>query len=119
MRQRWVGRVGTIVTDVILAAPLLFVGLLAGYVLRRWSVVAAIAVVGLAASFVGWQEAWFATEDTPALGGAIILALVISLPVAVGAAAGVYLGRARSTPRSADASSLPVLPGRPERSDPL
>jgi hypothetical protein len=101
----------------LVAAPCLFVGLLAGYVVRRWSVVAAVAVVGLAASVIGWQASWFATEDTPALGGAIVFALVIWLPLTFGAAAGVYFGRSRSTRRSADVSSLPVVPLRSRKSD--
>jgi hypothetical protein len=73
-------------------------GLLAGYLIRRWSLVAAVVVIGLAASLSGWLTGWAASPDTPAVGGAILLAGYIWIPLGLSAAIGVYLGRYRRRP---------------------
>jgi hypothetical protein len=78
-------------SSVVLAAPALFVGLLIGILFRRWWVVIAIVSVGVVVSIAGWQAAWFADQETPALGGAIVFELLIGAPIAIGAGLGVYL----------------------------
>lgn len=77
----------------VIFAPALAVGLLAGYLIRRWSLVAAVIVVGLAISLTGWQTGWAASPDTPAAGGAILLAWFTWIPLGLGTGIGVYLGR--------------------------
>jgi uncharacterized protein YneF (UPF0154 family) len=76
------------------AGPLLAVGLVAGYWIRRWTLVAAVTVLGLATSLSGWLTGWAASPDTPAAGGALLLAVFFWIPLLLGAALGVYLGRA-------------------------
>ena len=73
----------------------MFVGLLIGILFRRWWVVIAIVSAGAVVSIAGWQAAWFADQETPALGGAIVFELLIGAPIAIGAGLGVYLIRAR------------------------
>ncbi len=79
----------------VFAAPALFVGLLIGILFRRWWVVIAIVGAGLVVSIAGWQAAWFADQETPALGGAIVFELLVGAPIARGAGLGVYLIRSR------------------------
>jgi hypothetical protein len=71
--------------------------------------------VGLAVSIVGWQTGWFADEDTPALGGAILFEMMVGAPIAIGAGLGVYVMRARSRRRRDEYSTLPIIGQRPER----
>jgi lipopolysaccharide export LptBFGC system permease protein LptF len=78
----------------IVATPLLVVGLVVGLWIRRWSVVAVVTLFGLSVSLSGWLMGWAGDQDTSAAGGAILLAALWA-PLALGAALGVYLGRAR------------------------
>ena len=57
----------------------------------------AIVGAGVVISIVGWQAAWFADHETPALGGAIVFELLIGAPIAIGAGLGVYLIRSRGS----------------------
>jgi hypothetical protein len=93
----------------VFAAPALFIGLLLGIWLKRWRVVLVLVIVGLIVFAVGWQAAWFADEDTPALGGALLIELFIFAPIALGAAVGVYLMRSRAGTRGVEGSSLPIV----------
>lgn len=99
------------------AAPALLIGLGLGILLKRWSVVAVLAAVGLVVSIVGWQASWFADEETPALGGAILFWLLIWVPVAVGAGIGVHLRRSRSRRNDQQRSTLPVVWPPSDRGD--
>ena len=96
------------------AGPALLIGLGLGIWLRSWRLVAALVAIGLTVAVVGWRAAWFADEDIPALGGAIVFELILSAPVAIGAALGVYLGRGRQRQRS-NGSTLPVSGPPPDR----
>jgi hypothetical protein len=87
----------------------LVLGLGLGLWLKRWWIVVVLLLIGLAVSTIGWQAAWFADEDTPASGGALLFELVICAPVAVGAAMGVYAMRSRGRKRHDDGSTLPVI----------
>ena len=79
----------------IVPSALLVVGLASGLRIRRWRYVAAVILVGLTTSLTGWLTGWAGSPDMPAAGGAIILAAVVWLPLVLGAALGVGLGRAR------------------------
>jgi hypothetical protein len=79
----------------MIASPLLVVGLVAGLWVRRWTLVVAVALIGLAISLSGWLTGWAGDQETPAAGGAILLAADLWIPLALGAALGVYLRRAR------------------------
>lgn len=92
----------------LFAVPLLLIGLCVGLLVRRWSVVIAVIAIGFMISVLGWQAAWFADEDTPALGGAIIFALIFLAPVALGIAIGTH-AQSRSRSRAEDGSSLPIV----------
>ena len=81
------------------------IGFLLGALVKRWSVVVGCALVALAASLSGWIFGWSGDSDTPALGGAIILALFYGLPFVAGAAIGVWGARARGQ-RGARASDM-------------
>jgi hypothetical protein len=93
----------------VFAAPALFIGLVLGIWLKRWRVVLGLVIVGLVVFAVGWQAAWFDDEDTPALGGALLVELFIFAPGALGAAVGVYLVRSRRGRREVEGSSLPIV----------
>lgn len=99
----------------LFAAPALLIGLGLGVWLNSWRVVVALVVVGLVVSMVGWRAAWFADEDTPALGGALVFELIICAPIAIGAGVGVYLIRSRVRRRRDDESTLPVICPPPDR----
>src|SRR4051794_30036344 len=86
-------------TTMIVAAPLLVMGLAAGYWIRRWILVVAVILIGLTTSLSGWLTGWAASPDTPAAGGAIILAIYLWLPLALGTSVGVHLGRAKERHR--------------------
>jgi hypothetical protein len=91
------------------AAPALVIGLLLGIAVKRWWIVVVLAVVGVVLSTIGWQAAWFADEDTPAFGGALLFVLSICAPIAAGAGLGVYLVRSRARSRDVEGSSLPIV----------
>lgn len=98
-----------------LVAPAILVGLGLGLWLKTWRVVIILLVVGLVVSIIGWAAGWFADEDTPALGGALIFEVIVCLPVAIGAWAGVYVARSRARARPEDGSSLPIIGPPPDR----
>ena len=91
------------------------IGLGLGIWLKSWRLVVALVLVGLVVSIVGWQEAWFADEDTPALGGALVFGLIICAPIAMGAALGVCLMRSSVRRSGDDGSTLPVVEPPPAR----
>ena len=64
-----------------------------GFALRRWTAlgVAAIACIGLSA--LGAALGWFADEDTPSLGGAIVWTLVFEFPPLFGLGLGTWTAR--------------------------
>jgi hypothetical protein len=92
----------------------LLIGLGLGIWLKSWRLVVALALVGLALSIVGWQANWFSDVETggdfTAGGGAFVFWLFACLPLAVGAALGVYVARSSGRRRSDDTSTLPVIP---------
>ena len=79
----------------LIGAPLLLIGLLIGLAVRRWSLVAVVAVLGVVSTVVAWPSSWFNDSDTPASGGALIFALVAWGPLLVGVAIGVHVARER------------------------
>ena len=60
----------------------------------------ALVLFGLAVSIVGWRASWFGDVDTggdfTAGGGAFVFWLIICLPLAVGAALGVFVMRSKA-----------------------
>jgi hypothetical protein len=82
----------------IVGAPLLFIGLVVGLLLRRWTVVVVVTVACLLVSAIGVPLGWFGDEDMPSLGGAIILAMFFWGPFVVGLGIGVTLRRRRRMP---------------------
>lgn len=99
----------------------LLIGLGIGIWLKNWRVVVALVLVGLAVSIVGWQANWFGDVqsggDFTAGGGAFVFWLFICLPLAVGAALGVYVARSSGRRRRDEDSTLPVIapPGNRRR----
>lgn len=76
----------------IFVAPAV-IGFLLGVLVKRWSVALACALVAIAASLSGWVLGWAGDSDTPALGGAIIFAMLIGTPFVGGACLGVWVAR--------------------------
>ena len=84
----------------IVAVPLLLLvlGLLAGWLIRRWTFVAVVTLLGLAISVIGWLTGWAASQDTLASSGAFFWAILFWGPFAAGTALGVCLRRAAGEP---------------------
>lgn len=95
------------------SAAALFIGLGLGIWLKSWRLVAALVLVGLAVSIVGWRANWFGDVDTggdfTAGGGAFVFWLFTCLPLAVGAALGGYVARSSGRRRRDEDSTLPVI----------
>lgn len=95
------------------SAAALLIGLGLGLWLKRWRMVLVLVLVGLAISIVGSQANWFGDVDTggdfTAAGGAIVFWLFACLPLALGAALGVYVARSGGRRRRDEDSTLPVV----------
>jgi hypothetical protein len=70
------------------------IGFLVGLVVRRWKVVLAITLAGLVGLAVGIPFGWWADEEVPATGGAMILASVLLTPFFIAMGVGCVLGQA-------------------------
>src|SRR5437588_9561637 len=97
------------------SAAALLIGLGLGIRLKNWRLVAALILVGLAVSIVGWAANWFGDVDTggdfTAGGGAFVFWLFACLPLAVGAALGVCVARSSGRRRrDEDSRSLVIAP---------
>jgi hypothetical protein len=79
----------------ILVAPAI-IGFLLGVLVKRWSIAVVCALVAIAASLSGWIFGWAGDSDTPALGGAIIFAMLAGMPFVGGACLGVWVGRSEA-----------------------
>jgi fatty acid desaturase len=75
----------------ILVVPALIVGFVAGFWIRRWRLVAAVTVIGVAASLVSWQTDWVASGGLAA-DVAILFAWSVWIPLVLGAVWGVSAG---------------------------
>ena len=106
---------GALAAVLIVVGPVV-VGLGLGIWLKRWRVVVALVLLGVAASIVGWKADWFGDVDTggdfTAGGGALVFWLTICAPFAVGAALGVFMMERVRRQRD-DSSTLPVVPPPP------
>ena len=89
------------------------IGLGLGIWLKSWRLIVALVVVGLAIAIVGWQANWFGDVNTggdfTAGGGAFVLWLFTCLPLAIGAAVGVYAARSAGRRTRDENSTLPVI----------
>lgn len=74
-----------------MVVPALIVGFVAGFWIRRWPLVAAVIVIGVAASLVSWQTDWVASGGLAA-DVAILFAWSVWIPLVVGAGCGVSSG---------------------------
>ncbi len=75
------------------------IGFATGYAAKAWSLVVVVAVLCLAADLASIPLDWFGDQDTPALGGAIIFAVVAELPGLGFLTLGVWAGRSRAFSR--------------------
>jgi hypothetical protein len=69
------------------------IGFLLGVLVKRWSVALACSLAAIVASLSGWVFGWAGDSETPALGGAIIFAMLLGVPFVGGACLGVWVAR--------------------------
>jgi uncharacterized membrane protein YphA (DoxX/SURF4 family) len=71
-------------------------GFLLGFLTRRWTAAVAAGVLSVAIALSGWVFGWTSDSETPALGGAIVLAVLLGVPFTGGACLGVAWARSPS-----------------------